>query len=813
MNNIKLSKKLQNWLLGRFFWLKIALFITVLIGIRYTLLGNSQKCSIWSAIPEGPAIFFAFQSNELEVFDSLPSIYPLQQFKKELTPLLTLMNEPAKVLGIINSNTPEIFNWLFITEYHQDLQSNYPQLFREDYTTVAFRGIQLYESKHYTIAQYKHLLLVGANRFQVEASIKKLKKTYQPILPLSKQDNPRRKYDFQCFIGVHHLDVLLSPFLSDKATKAISTLKEQEIWLTANLWLENKRWHMDGIWQEKYNTILKQYFSSQQEDNIYHILPEQIACFYVGDKLPNTVKMPIPLSYLSRPIALGWLNVYDDAIENYQFAVQKTKGDPLVAIRSQLKEGIITATPYQMFEIYSTSEGNYFTLIEDYVIQCFNLSSIENWIDQFIASKTLNNTVRMNWNTAASGHFYWNSAYVTPFLKWGLKEKYQQATSATFEKLGTFIGHANMQNEQIQGYWESLQMPNQQAQLLWKYALFNHAIIPPSVITLENGKRLIFTQDEDKRLYCIDETGELKWVVELEAKLLSPVFYLNQQLLFNTAYRIHLTNLQGQAVQSYPFELQSLATESLTPIDFNQTGEYYYLIPCENGNIYGYQLNGYPMEGWNPMQNIGLVRQPIRHFQHKNQDFILILADSTLSVFARYGNLKFPPYQHPDLLGGTLDYQISATSERIVIADRKGYAHIVNLKGNHFRLLMERNISGSTKFAFADVCNDERNDYILLNDNKLSVFAYDNENKFKKVSEYSFAHAQDTVFSIPPNIGTVCKQTGQITMTDGNTALPNFQIAGSHPFVTVPIRQMKQLLFVTNDDLLYAYQINLSANQ
>ncbi len=812
MNNIKIIEKIETWLLGRFFWLKMALFIAILIGVRYIFLNNTEKCSIWSAIPEGSALIITFQSHKLQVFDSLPSIYPLQQLKKELTPLLTLLNEPSQVLAVLNSNTPEMFNWLFITEYHQNLQNTYTQLFQEEYTTVVFRGVQIYESKYHTIAQYKHLLLVGANRFQVEASIRKLQKTYQPILPLSKQQNFKNS-DFQCFIGLHHLDILLSPFLSNAAMEGISALKEQEIWLETNHWLENNHWHMAGVWQEKYNTILKQYFSYQQEDNIYNILPEQIACFYVGDKLPSATKMSIPSQYLSRPVAFGWPNIYDAAIENYQFAVQKIKGDPLADIRVQLKEGVITAIPYQMFEIYSTSEGKYFTLIEDYLVQCYNLSSIKNWIDQFIVGKTFDNVAQIKWNAAASGHFYWNSAYVIPFLKWGLKEKYQQAASATFEKLGAFMGYANLQNEKLQGYWESQQVSEQPTQLLWKYALSNDAIIPPSVITLENGERLIFTQDKDKRLYCFSEIGELQWVIELEAKLLSPVFYLNQQLLFNTAYRIHLTDLKGQTTKGYPFDLQSLATQSLTPIDFNQTGEYFYLVPCENGNVYGYQLNGYPMEGWNPMEKLGVIRQPIRHFQHNNQDFILILADSTLSVFSRYGDLKFPPYQHSHLLGGTLDYQVSPKSERIVVADIKGYAHIINLKGEHFRLLLERNINGKTKFAFANVCNDERNDYILLNDDKLSVFAYDNENKFRKVRECSFAHAQDTVFSVSPYIGTVCKQTGQITITDGNQALPSFPIAGNQPFVLVPIHQQEHWLLVSNDDLLYAYQINLSANQ
>lgn len=128
-------------------------------------------------------------------------------------------------------------------------------------------------------------------------------------------------------------------------------------------------------------------------------------------------------------------------------------------------------------------------------------------------------------------------------------------------------------------------------------------------------------------------------------------------------------------------------------------------------------------------------------------------------------------------------------------------------------MLLERNINGKTKFAFANVCNDERNDYIVLNNNKLSVFAYSNENKFQKMRECSFAYAQDTVLSVPPYIGTVCKQTGQITITDGNQALPSFPIAGNQPFVLVPIHQQEHLLLVSNDDLLYAYQINLSANQ
>ncbi len=799
------SKKLISQL-GRYFWLWAVLFVVIFNATAF-LLSQRTTAALWDAVPNDASIAYEFQIQDSILPEEFPDCYLKKQFLRDVKLLQSFVAEKDQpILAVLQGNTPDFFNCLFILAYKNKIERL--DSFSEDYFRKSIlQGVEVFESDEFALAHYKGLLLLAAHRFQVERAIKQLKQPSRSWLKsnpfLLKQNNESAFY-----VRPANLSLMLSSFLSPQGNKWLADWSKLEDWIVFTFDKANDGWRCSG--QSSNPTSYKDHTP------IINILPKNVA--YFNSVNPTEVRLPFDFEQSKNDKAItGYFNLYNNNIEQYYFKAYFSQQDLLAPIRLQLQQGTLELISYQMFELYKNEKGQYFTLLDDCLIVCNELQQLQIWLDQYIVGALLQ-AVPAFFEQKTNCLFYLDSHQLNPMLKWLIKLNYQADATQEWKKISPFSVQLSHSDGQWQGFIPKKEiLMGSGTNIIWRVDLLEEAITSPTVLKTKGNEMFIFIQDASKRLYCFDEMGNERWQKDLEAIVLSPIQIVEgktPQFLFNTKYNVYLLDEAGSNQAAYPMELQSPAKVGLTLIDFNQMGDYHYLFACENGKVYGFDLKGYPMDGWNPKDSIGTLQQPVLHFQHDNQDFIALLSDSTLYVFGRYGNLKFDPYTHTNLKRATLDYQLSSRSNRIVVADSKGYAHVVALNGSNFRLKINAESGTSIKFAFADVCKDSRKDYITLHEKRLAIYAYDTDNKFELRQEYQFTFPQDTVFAFPSYIGTITSSAGKIYLLKDGRPVKGFPLPGTHPFVLTNFSSTNNAILVTaNEDSVYAYQISPNSNQ
>jgi hypothetical protein len=149
--------------------------------------------------------------------------------------------------------------------------------------------------------------------------------------------------------------------------------------------------------------------------------------------------------------------------------------------------------------------------------------------------------------------------------------------------------------------------------VLWKTALDTTATIPAFFVKnyLDNEKEII-VQDVLNQLYLINKAGKILWKIPLKDKIISSIqqvdFYNNNRLqyIFNTENEIFIIDREGKPVNNYPIALPAKATTGMLLAHYADVNQQRVFVPCEN-RIYGYELSGKPLIGWNPKSKTGNV--------------------------------------------------------------------------------------------------------------------------------------------------------------------------------------------------------------
>ncbi len=179
--------------------------------------------------------------------------------------------------------------------------------------------------------------------------------------------------------------------------------------------------------------------------------------------------------------------------------------------------------------------------------------------------------------------------------------------------------------------------------LLWKTKLQTISAYTPQIVLNSNtSEQEIFTQDTANNIYLISKSGEILFSKNIDEPILGKVtqidYYNNgkQQYIFNSARHVFIVDRLGNDVASYPLRLSAVATSSLA---LSKTR---YYIPCNNGSIYGYELNGRPVTGWSPKGGIGIINRSLQCFSTNKNDFVIMLnVSGKLMLFDTKGNLKW----------------------------------------------------------------------------------------------------------------------------------------------------------------------------
>lgn len=283
------------------------------------------------------------------------------------------------------------------------------------------------------------------------------------------------------------------------------------------------------------------------------------------------------------------------------------------------------------------------------------------------------------------------------------------------------------------------------------------------------GAENVIVQDQVNDLYMISNTGQILWKYALDGPMLGDVVQVDAykngklQLLLNTGSTLYMIDRLGRDVEGYPVTLPAMAETRVGVIDYENTKDYRFLVPCSNGMVYSYSTFGTPVEGW-AFAGAGcpIVTSPV-HFSIQSKDYIFFMDEMDRPhVLDRKGAVRYqvqgaieakavnsPIYLE---LGKNID------ETRLVYSDTTGMVvkHMFNGTMNRTAFLPA---SSEHEFVFADADGDGINDFLFSDSTRVWLYGADEQLKF----ELHFDHVVGEFAQVP--------RSGHISVLDTAASL------------------------------------------
>lgn len=355
--------------------------------------------------------------------------------------------------------------------------------------------------------------------------------------------------------------------------------------------------------------------------------------------------------------------------------------------------------------------------------------------------------------------------------------------------------------------------------LLWNAQLDAPPIGKPVVVPISgNNYKEVFVQDAKNTLYLIGKNGKVLWKRAFDSPIMGNIyptdFYRNGVYfyLFNTQNNVYLIDHEGQNVLGYPIKLSAKANAGLALIDFEGDNNYKFYIPCGQNKIYGYEYSGRPLPMWNPKSGLGLVSHPLIYIKHKDKKY-LVAAGHKGDVFLinKDGGIVKKIALGSPIINAPQAYWRDG-QPYIICTTQNSKTYFISLLGD-FSAHSYVNMSFSSDFTIADICDDTMGEKIFMSNNK--VYAY---GRLKRIFDITFAPEElpSHVFAIRlysskyDAVGVYSKKAGKIYLLNGQGKFfPGFPLSASTPFAVADLLGTGDNILIAGDsgNSVYAYKI------
>jgi hypothetical protein len=263
---------------------------------------------------------------------------------------------------------------------------------------------------------------------------------------------------------------------------------------------------------------------------------------------------------------------------------------------------------------------------------------------------------------------------------------------------------------------------------LWKLQLDTVAATQAYFVTDHNtNEKDVIVQDANNQLYLINKAGKVIWKTQLNEKIISDIqqvdYYNNKKLqyVFNTASALHIIDREGIYISNFPLRLPDKATNGMLLAHYKDVNQYRIFVACED-RIYGYELNGRALNGWNPKNKVGTITNAMQHFLFEGKDYIVAQNNTgKIFLFDRKGDNRIEPVQLNENPVAAMQIKQSDTGVELIAAGKTGIIYKVNNKGTVKELKFGDNPSYSN-FFYTDINADAASEYIFVDGNKLTAY-------------------------------------------------------------------------------------------
>lgn len=240
---------------------------------------------------------------------------------------------------------------------------------------------------------------------------------------------------------------------------------------------------------------------------------------------------------------------------------------------------------------------------------------------------------------------------------------------------------------------------------------FEHALrSAPMLVRGGTGGPDVVVQDEAGTLHAVDAGGRVTWADTMAGPLVEPLFRTptgigRPRLLLATAARLYaLEAPTGYEVENFPFYLSdSMRIQHLAAMPA-EGSDFTLLVDDPAGNLYGFDLRGRPVNGWQARQLGAPLADVPRPVRVDGRDLVVLaLANGDVFVLDRSGGV-LPGF--PVSAGGTLDDHCLAVvagsntrSTQLAVLTTGGQLTTFNLRGERVKLRQFPRASREARFT------------------------------------------------------------------------------------------------------------------
>lgn len=515
---------------------------------------------------------------------------------------------------------------------------------------------------------------------------------------------------------------------------------------------------------------------------------------------------------------------------DFQVQLDKIQKNPKT---ENYKEQQIKSFPFRKFMYLAAGipfkelESNYYTIIEDRLVLASSLEDIKQYIDDFQSDQLLKNNENFQ-NYISTLNDQYNYLFYTGISGYetninSLLAERGQAKLVEPAGWSNYSAFSYQVTSSDAGLISSIYLPMKKndaetsIEQKWQITLATELSNAPQWIrTIAKNEVFITVQDDSNQFYLIDESSSIKWKVPIQQKILSSVevvdYYKNgeTQLLFNTSNYIYIIDLNGRMMPNYPIKLAAEANTGLSLFDYDKDKNYRVFIACKNQCVYGYDLSGRPLDGWNP-KRVGEVIGKVQHINVKGKDLLFIANKQGLFYF--FNRKAEIQAQFKDSVGTEyrnlfyFDKNEEFNKNRFISTDKKGKIKSIFIDGKRLYKTVG-NWTENHYFVFANVMGDEKKEYVFVDNNQLMVYQDD--------TTLGYNYQFNSNISQPPFIwnytekeamlGVFSEETQQIYLFDKMGKLQNgFPIRASANPAFLMHNETKKMVVSTKEGKIIYY--------
>jgi hypothetical protein len=484
-------------------------------------------------------------------------------------------------------------------------------------------------------------------------------------------------------------------------------------------------------------------------------------------------------------------------------------------------------------------QNPYYTIIDNYIVFANARTTLEGWIKSFNTRQVILDLPEYHAffeqaKNKSNIYALLNTPNSAKFLQHLVRPQLHDYLNTSFQKFRNIypvgVQFYGFEEHFLVNLSTAHNVVKEQAEIqassAWEADLAAESAIAPKALRSHDGNYYIMAQDVNNRLYLFNKNGENLWGKDkiLTRRINSDIFeidfYSNKQTqyAFSTDSAIYVMDNGGNYLKIIP--LISRASNGVLVVDYEQGPRFF--IACRNGAFYGYEQNGKPLSGWQPLEGVGRVKYAMEYMNYQDKRyFMMTTRTGTCRAFKRNGK---PYFKGGRLVGNMTGWGIDAPIGRIAAGSSNGKVRIINTKGKGFGLSAVKEINKEVQFVYADVTGDDRKDYIRIGTDKMAVHYYikeeDKKGRLKDVlkeagvyelgtSAKRKAFAVDVHGSSKQYIGLWEPENGSLSLLNAKGKVQNgFPLAGTSKFQIVDLfGENGNTLVVANNNRVYTYKL------